>query len=350
MTNAIETWRLPAEWEAQDAVLVAWPHEATDWAPWLPGVESTYIALVQAILQRATCLILVRDEQLAERALRLIDRPQALADQRLRTSIFDYDDTWLRDTGPITLVKGHARRWLDFRFTGWGGKYQAQKDDKIVEHLASLASFAHVARVVVDFALEGGAIDADGAGRVLSTWSCLGRRHPQAERAPLLASLAGSLAAREIVLLEHGELDGDDTDGHIDTLVRFCAVDRLVYQGCEDPEDTHFAELAAMAAELAQLRTTAGLPYQIHALPWAPCVHAADGRRLAASYANFLILNGAVLMPTYDLETDVPAAMVLAAAFPDHEIVAVPCRALIEQNGSLHCITMQLPAGVLLEP
>ncbi len=198
----------------------------------------------------------------------------------------------------------------------------------------------------IDFALEGGAIETDGAGTLLTTWRCLHERHPEASREELTARLAGWLRQQRVLWLDHGYLEGDDTDAHIDTLARFAPGDAIVYQACDDASDSHHAELQAMAAEIAGLRTTDGKPYRLFPLPWPQPV-LDEGRRLAASYANFLIVNGAVLMPAYDDPADAPAAAVLAEAFPSRQIVQVPCRPLIWQNGSLHCLTMQLPAGLL---
>lgn len=341
-------WRFPSEWEAQDAVVIAWPHAGTDWAPWLASVENAYVDLARAILARASLVVLCKDKALEARALRLIDDQANPGSGRLLTTRFDYNDTWLRDTGPITLQHASGKlRWLDFSFTGWGGKYQANKDDQIVSHLKTLAQFAHIEHVVYDFALEGGAIESDGAGTLLSTWNCLQKRHPNRSREQIGATLHEALSVDRSLWLSHGELDGDDTDAHIDTLARFAAVDRIVYQACDDAQDPHYAGLQAMAAELATLKTRAGNPYQLRALPWAGEVRDSEGRRLAASYANFLILNGAILMPTYDADTDALAASVMSEAFPGYEIVAVNCRPFIEQNGSLHCLTMQLPQGCL---
>ena len=361
------SWRFPAEWESQAAVLLAWPHADTDWAPWLKEVEQSYVELARAILARAGLLLLVKNKTLEARALRLIDRDEARASGKLRTTRYDYDDTWLRDTGPLTLSKDalstdtlskHALntvaadgsamfRWLDFSFTGWGGKYGASKDDKIIQHLAGLPEFSAIEHVPVDFALEGGAIESDGAGTLLTTWNCLSKRHPDKSRAQIETIFLQNLSVQRILWLEHGELAGDDTDAHIDTLARFAGTDCIVYQSCDDASDPHFAPLGAMAAEIAQLKLVNGDPYRSIALPWAPTLTASDGRRLAASYANYLVLNGAILMPGYGVETDIAASMQLSLAFPQHEIVVVPARALIEQNGSLHCVTMQLPEGTL---
>jgi agmatine/peptidylarginine deiminase len=344
-------YRFPAEWEPQSAVLIAWPHEGTDWGPRLSAVEDTYVALVAAIVRFEDAVICVADDDLqtyAEARLR-----SARVDmERVRFVTVEYDDTWLRDSGPITLKATTARdmpfRLLDFRFTGWGGKYEASRDDRLIEALISQGVFIeNCDHAPYRFALEGGGIETDGAGTLLTTWRCLHERHPDASRAELTAKLSEWLAQDRVLWLDRGYLEGDDTDAHIDTLARFAAEDAIVYQACDDVSDSHYEELQAMAAELAALRTRDGIPYRLFALPWAaPIVD--EGRRLAASYANFLIVNGAVLMPAYgDAETDAGAQAVLAQAFPDREIVPIPCRPLIWQNGSLHCITMQLPSGVL---
>lgn len=337
--------RLPAEWEPQSAVLIAWPHADTDWADRLGDVEDTYIALVAAITRFQPVLICVADDDLqaysrARLASARVDMSQ------VRFIEIAYDDTWLRDSGPITLRGNGSFRLLDFRFTGWGGKFDASLDDRLVEGLHRAGTFGDSSRQNIDFALEGGAIDSDGAGTVLTTWTCLHERHPDVARNVLSDQLSGWLHQDRILWLDHGYLEGDDTDAHIDTLARFAAEDAIVYQSCDDTLDSHHVELQAMAAELAALRTRDGRPYRLFPLPWPqPIVD--GGRRLAASYANFLVINGAVLMPAYGDPADGAAAAVLGRAFPDREIVAVPCRSLIWQNGSLHCITMQLPQGVV---
>jgi len=337
--------RFPAEWENQSAVLIAWPHAETDWADRLAEVEDTYIALVAAITRFERVLICVADEDL-----------QTYAEARLRSARIDmaqvsfitveYDDTWLRDSGPISLRRADGGfQLLDFRFTGWGGKFEASRDDLLVGALHRAGMFADSQVQSIDFALEGGAIDTDGAGTLLTTWQCLHERHPQRTRASLSADLATWLAQDRVLWLDHGYLEGDDTDAHVDTLARFAAPDAIVFQSCDDPTDSHYAELQAMGAEIAALRQTNGQPYRLFPLPWAEPI-LDEGRRLAASYANFLIVNGAVLMPAYGDPADARAQAVLAEAFPGREIVPVPCRALIWQNGSLHCITMQMPAGL----
>ena len=343
------TVRFPAEWEPQSAVLIAWPHAGTDWADRLGEVEDTYIALVAAIVRFQDVVICVADADLqtyAEARLR-----SARVDMgRVRFVEVEYDDTWLRDSGPITLVERGSREGgrfvlLDFRFTGWGGKFEASRDDRLVQALAARGLFHNAEREQIDFALEGGAIDTDGTGTLLTTWQCLRERHPGATREDLGGKLSAWLAQDRVLWLDRGYLEGDDTDAHVDTLARFAGEDAIVFQACDDPGDSHYGELNAMANEISSLRTADGKPYRLFPLPWAkPIVD--EGRRLAASYANFLIVNGAVLMPAYGDAADDTAAAVLARAFPDREIVQVNCRPLIWQNGSLHCITMQLPQGL----
>jgi len=340
--NAI---RFPAEWEPQSAVLIAWPHENTDWADRLGEVEETYIALVAALVRYTRVVVCVADEDL-----------QTYAEARLRSARVDlsrvrfvevaYDDTWLRDSGPITLREGDGFRLMDFRFTGWGGKFEASRDDELIERLFEQGLFERAERAPLNFALEGGAIDTDGDGTLLTTWQCLNERHPALDRATLSARLADWLVQDRVLWLDHGYLEGDDTDAHVDTLARFAPGNAIVFQACDDPSDSHYSELRAMGDEIAALRTKDGKPYTLYPLPWAqPIVD--DGRRLAASYANFLIVDGAVLMPSYGDAADAAAVRVLEKAFPGRDVVQVPCRPLIWQNGSLHCITMQLPQGLV---
>lgn len=340
------TLRLPAEWEPQAAILVAWPHAGTDWAERLESVESTYAALIAGITRFQSAIVLVADGTVRERALERL-APKAIDPDRIRFIALSYDDTWLRDSGPITLSDGRGGFTLnDFRFTGWGGKFEASLDDRIVSELIARKLFVDVRHRHIDWALEGGAIESDGQGTILTTWNCLHLRHPDLSRKQIESTLLETLAAQRVLWLDHGYLEGDDTDAHIDTLARFAPDDAIVFQACDDPADSHYAELKAMAGELAGLRTISGKPYTLYALPW-PQPILDEGRRLAASYANYLIVNGAVLVPAYADAADDEAARIIGLAHPDREIVQIPCRPLIWQNGSLHCLTMQLPQGVV---
>lgn len=341
-----QSLRLPAEWEPQAAVLIAWPHAGTDWADRLASVETTCVALAAAVTRFQPLIIVVADEALRLHVAELL-HDAAVDLNRARFVALPYDDTWLRDSGPVTLRAGDQGFQLtDFRFTGWGGKFGAEQDDALVAGLVQAGVFGTAAHKRIDWALEGGGIESDGAGTVLTTWRCLVQRHPEQSRDEMSAILRDSLHASRVLWLDYGYLEGDDTDAHIDTLARFAPGDRIVYQACADAGDPHHDELQRMATELAALRTGDGRPYQLYPLPWArPILD--QGRRLAASYANYLIVNGAVLVPAYDDPADDEAARIIGSAHPGREIVQVPCRPLIWQNGSLHCITMQLPAGLI---
>ena len=339
------TLRLPAEWEPQSAVLIAWPHAGTDWAERLASVETTYIALAAAVVRFQSLIIVVPDAELhAHVEARLHEHGVDL--QRVRFVELPYDDTWLRDSGPITLSAGGDKYQLtDFRFTGWGGKFGSAQDDALVAGLVDAGVFGKASHRRIDWALEGGAIESDGEGTVLTTWRCLVQRHPEQTREDMSAILRDGLHAERVLWLDYGYLEGDDTDAHIDTLARFAPGERIVFQACDDASDPHHEELQRMAGELAALRTRNGRPYKLYPLPWAEPI-LDEGRRLAASYANYLIVNGAVLVPAYGDKADDEAARIIGSAHPGREVVQVPCRALIWQNGSLHCITMQLPAGL----
>lgn len=339
--------RLPAEWEPQSAVLLAWPHAGTDWAQRLDAVERACAALIAAITRFETAIVCTPDAEIGTHAAECL-RDAGTDLGRVHFVEIPYDDTWLRDSGPITLRDGGDRHvLLDFRFTGWGGKFEASQDDALVAGLIERGVFRRDARYQrIDWALEGGAIESDGRGTILTTWKCLQQRHPDQSRETIELTLRNALSAQRVLSLDHGHLQGDDTDAHVDTLARFAPDDAIVYQACSDPDDPHYEELDTMRRELEGLRTADGRPYRLFPLPW-PKPIMDDGRRLAASYANYLIVNGAVLVPVYDDVVDGAAAQTIALAHPGREVVQVPCRPLIWQNGSLHCMTMQLPADVL---
>ncbi|MEO6689780.1 MAG: agmatine deiminase family protein [Dokdonella sp.] len=338
-------FRLPAEWEPQAAVVIAWPHAGTDWAARLALIETAYVALAAAITRFEPVLVCVPDGLVRERASSLLEAAGVDA-ARVHFVEVPYDDTWLRDSGPLTLADGAGFRLIDFRFTGWGGKFEGGRDDRLVEALIDRGVFRRSAHRRIDWALEGGAIESDGKGTILTTWRCLHQRHPDLSREEMSARLVDAFDAERVLWLDYGYLEGDDTDAHIDTLARFAPDDAIVFQTCDDAADPHYAELARMQVEIANLRTAEGHPYRLHPLPWPRAIIDED-RRLASSYANYLIVNGAVLMPAYGDAADIAAARIVASAHPGREVVLIDARPLIWQNGSVHCLTMQLPAGVV---
>jgi agmatine/peptidylarginine deiminase len=338
-------FRLPAEWEPQAGVVIAWPHEGTDWSPRLERIEIAYVGLASAIARFEPVVVCVASASVRDRASRALAAADVAAG-RVRFIDVEYDDTWLRDSGPLTTSDGHAFRLLDFRFTGWGGKFGAERDDRVIETLVARGLFRSATHERIDWALEGGAIESDGKGTILTTWRCLHQRHPDMNREEMTRRLSEAFGAERVLWLDHGYLEGDDTDAHIDTLARFAPDDAIVFQACDDMADPHYDQLARMREELTALRTTDGRPYTLHALPWARAI-VDDGRRLAASYANYLIVNGGVIVPAYGDPNDAKAAEVIGAAHPGREIVPVDARPLIWQNGSVHCLTMQIPKGAL---
>lgn len=313
-----ETWRFPAEWEPQWGVQLTWPHAATDWAPMLGEITKTYEEIAREISARENLLV--------------VGPPS--------------NDTWARDHGFITLVddQGHTRL-LDFCFNGWGEKFAAELDNAINRRLYDEGKLQGEYVDCLDFVLEGGSIESDGKGTVFTTTGCLmaPHRNQPLSQSQIEQRLKKELHAERILWIDHGNLTGDDTDGHIDTLVRICPDDTLLYVGCDDPDDEQYAELKLMETQLMTFRTLDGKPYRLLKLPM-PCPIIFDGERLPATYANFLIINGAVLCPTYaQPDLDAEALRLIGEAFPDRDIVGIDCRSIIKQHGSLHCCTMQYP-------
>jgi agmatine deiminase len=340
MTTTGNPRRMPAEWEPQGAVLLAFPPTDSDWEPYLEEARSAVAAIIAAILPRCRVVLLARSADAV--AARVACPGASVAELEL-------DDTWVRDFGPITVLDQGRPRLLDFGFNGWGLKFPASADNQATARLQAAGHLGRAERVVPGLWLEGGSIESDGAGAILTTASCLlsPNRNPHLDRAGVEAALATHLGATRVLWLDHGHLAGDDTDAHIDTLARFAPHNTIVYVRCDDPDDEHYPALTAMEAELCALRTAAGQPYRLVPLPWAQPAYAADGHRLPATYANYLIINGAVLVPTYaDPTRDQAALAAVACAYPGLTITGIDCRVLIEQHGSLHCMTMQVPAEV----
>ncbi|MHB1566652.1 MAG: agmatine deiminase family protein [Acidiferrobacter sp.] len=338
--------RLPAEWEPQSAVMLTWPHRGGDWAAELPGADATFAAIAAAISHREALLVTAAD---ADHARHIRTALRADTDlTRVRIVVAPSNDVFVRDHGPIAVQTASGPLLLDFQFNGWGHKYRYQDDNALNQRLAAQGVFGTTALTAVDFVLEGGSIDTDGAGTVLVTARCLlsPSRNPTLDQSAITAILKAELGLRRVLWLYHGYLAGDDTDGHIDTLARFCDPTTIVYCACPHPDDEHYPELRAFEQELQALRTASGDRYRLVPLPWPAAKLDGNGERLPATYANFLIINDAVLVPTYDDHADDEALRILGRCFPGREIIGIACTNLIRQHGSLHCATMQLPAGI----
>lgn len=307
-----------AEWEPQSMVQLTWPHKDTDWAPILDEITAVYEEMAHEIRKR---------------------EPLLIVDQ------IPHNDTWARDHGFITVEetsfdhKSKALILLDFCFNGWGEKFEAALDNQINRQLYDQGLVKGLYEDHLDFVLEGGSIESDGKGTIFTTVCCLmaPHRNQPLTKAEIEERLKEWLGAERIVWLQHGSLLGDDTDGHIDTLVRICPDDTLLYTG----GDEDHPDLIKMERELQELRTLDGKPYRLLKLPLPRPIYD-DGDRLPATYANYLVINGAVLVPTYNQpDLDAEALRIIGEAFPDREIVGIDCRAVIKQHGSLHCCTMQ---------
>ncbi len=335
---------LPAEWHEQSAVQLTWPHKATDWRYVLNAVTSCYIDMTMALSSRVHVIIVTPNPDQTHRLLR-----EHLPMKHFRHISFckaRTNDTWARDHGFITLLAPDGPRLLDFKFNGWGEKFPAKFDNCICRRMAEKKIVKGKYEKHLDFVLEGGSIESDGKGAILTTSRCLlaPHRNQPMTQAQIEARLLEALHAKRILWLDHGYLAGDDTDCHIDTLARFCPDDTIAYVQCLDKNDEHYDELRLMEAQLQEFRTMEGKPYRLIPLPMAKAVYDEDKNRLPATYANFLVINGAVLMPTYgDPDTDTQAKERLQEAFPKHDIIGIDCRILITQHGSLHCCTMQFP-------
>jgi agmatine/peptidylarginine deiminase len=337
------------EWAPQAGVLLAWPHADSDWGPHLEAIEADYVALAVAIA-RFEALVIACQDDAHRAAVRDRLRATGLPAARLHLHIVPCDHTWVRDFAPLAVGTPDEVGLSAFAFNAWGGKYRSDQDARFSARLHALGAFGDVPLRREPLVVEGGALESDGAGTLLTTAGCLDRpsRNPGLDRKQLEARLGQVLGVDRVVWLEVEPLPGDDTDGHVDTLVRFCDPGTLAHVTCADPADPVHASLAGLERQLRALCRRDGSPYRLLPLPLpAPC-HASDGRRLPATHANFLIINGAVLVPCYGDPADAVAMGRLGTAFPGREVVGIPARTLIEENGSLHCATMQLPAGIAL--
>lgn len=341
---------LPPEWTEQSGVMITWPHSETIWAETLSIIDPVFATIGKEITKRQKLVITCFDQAHQDHITNKLK--EANADlTKVRFYHAPSNDVWVRDHGPLTVYKDGEATLLDFTFNGWGDKYLAEDDNKVSGALHAQSAFGSTAFSSVDMVLEGGAVEVDGHGTLLTTSSCLlaKSRNPSLSAEDISHRLSELFGLKRILWLDHGYLAGDDTDGHIDTLARFVDAHTIVYIQCDDEDDEHFDALKKMEAQLKTFTDYQGNPYKLIPLPWPKARYADyDGRRLPATYANFLIINDAVLVPTYDDPSDEKALAILAQCFPGREIVAIPSLPIIQWYGSIHCMTMQLPKEVLL--
>ena len=330
--------------------MLTWPCRSGDWGDGVERVQGVFLEIARAVSRFESLLIVCESPAHAAR-VRELCLAVGIDPETTRWAESPSDDVWARDHGPITVLRKGAPLLLDFRFDGWGKKYPAARDDRINGGLHRAGLFGDTPLRAIDFVLEGGAIESDGRGTLLLHAPCLldPRRNPGVDRGSVETLLGKHLGAKRFLWLDGCTLAGDDTDGHVDTLARFSDPRTIVYQGCAERGHPHFGTLERLERQLRMFTDGAGSPFALVKLPSPGPLSDVQGRVLPAGYANFLIINGAVLLPVYGDPADGEAMARLAACFPDRAIVPVDCRPLIEQSGSLHCVTMQLPAGVLGE-
>ena len=365
--------RMPAEWERQSLVQLTWPHEQTDWLPYLDKIVDTMTQMAIAIAERQHLLIVSQYVQETEKWI----RQHMTMKQWMNTKIVEAktNDTWARDHAFITVTdyplaniertsqtadtdklpnnrlpvsneeqSPSFKALLDFRFNGWGKKFPYKHDNEINKQVYGRRVVDGKYENHEDLVLEGGAIESDGRGTVMTTQHCMlaaHRNYPLTKK-QLDQQLRERLGAERIVWLHHGKLKGDDTDGHIDTIVRFAPNDTILYVKQDDTEDEHYEDFLLLQKELRRLKTLNGKPYNLLPLPFPRPIFDSNGKRLPATYANFLVINGAVLLPTYNqTANDLRAYNILAKAYPDREIIPIDSRVIIQQHGSIHCLTMQ---------
>lgn len=331
---------MPAEWAPHDAVWTAWPHDAEQWAEGLAAPRQALMAMCTAIIdggrgERVELFVRHAADEVAARAL------LGPAAQQVTFHHTTYGDVWLRDTGPIFVTRAGEVAAARFRFDGWGGKYLMEGDAQLAAHVMELTKLCGAA---FDLVLEGGAIEVDGAGTLLTTKQCLlgGKRNPGLDQPGLDARLRWALGVDDVIWLDRG-LQNDHTDGHIDTIARFVAPGVVV---CMEPErdDPNREAMLGILRDLRAARTSSGKRLEVLTVPSPGAVLDAAGTVMPASYMNFYIANTVVVVPTYQVAADDAAVTALAAMFPDRRMVAVDCKPVVVGGGGFHCCTQQQPA------
>lgn len=335
---------MPAEWERQDAIIVAWPHLGTDWGPMLDEAHACFMQVAKEIVKNQRLVIVAPAINQLKQKLSALDNDMIIY-QEIETN-----DTWARDFAPISIIAGNERRMLDFKFDAWGMKFAAFLDNLISRRMAANGIFDTQFVNCQDFVLEGGSIESDGKGTLLTTSRCLlsPNRNSALTQQQIEDVLHTRLGVHKVLWLNHGELKGDDTDAHIDTLARFAPGNTILYVSCDNPYDEQYHSLKLMEEELKSMTNAQGEPFKLVPLPSPNPIFDDNRERLPATYANFLITNEQVLVPIYGQSSNDQLALdTIQQVFDDRDIVGIDCNALIKQHGSLHCITMQIPENFL---
>lgn len=341
-------YTLPAEWSEQSGIMLTWPHIHSDWKPYLEDADKVFAHITKETSLREKILITCNNESHRMHVAELL----SANDTRHENIIYfigPSNDSWARDHGPITALDNGTPVILDFQFNGWGGKYAYDQDNQLTRNMVNKKLLQNARYEPVDMVLEGGSIEVNGNGVLMTSRQCLlsKTRNPHMDQTEIENRLSDLFNVDSFIWLEHGHLQGDDTDSHIDTLARFCDENTIIYTQCDDKKDIHFDSLNKMENELHNTVNKRGGDFKLVPVPLPDPVYNREGARLPATYVNFLIINGAVLAPVYGCGTDKYAMEILRRCFPDRDVIEIDCRALIEQYGSLHCVTMQFPDNVL---
>ncbi len=327
--------KLPAQWEKQDCIMMVFPHKNSDWADDLESAKSVFVKMASAICFKQKLILICDDIEAVKSLFCYTDK---ITFVKLAS-----DDTWIRDFGVISVYEDGVRKLIDFQFNAWGGKFPFLLDNEITKKLHSMCYFGVSKLQCEDFVLEGGSIESDGCCTILTTSKCLlnPNRNPQLNKNQIEDKLKTTLGAKRILWLNHGELLGDDTDAHIDTLARFIDRHTIAYVSCDDKTDPQYDELLKMKMQLKTFLRGDGKPYRLIPLP-LPSPKYKKGKRLPATYANFLITNFAVLLPVYEDVQDKKMITLFKELFPSREIIPINSIRLIEEGGSIHCSTMDV--------
>ena len=328
--------RLIAEFEEQSFTQIIFPHASSDWNEYLDEAKDVFINIITQIIKYQKCLVVCYNKESVKKYFTNNDN--------LYFVEYKTDDTWARDCSALCVEEDNSIKLLDFTFNGWGDKFEALKDNDMNKAIAS-----HYSKELlhVDFILEGGGVDGNGKEIILTTSTCMlnKNRNKSLNSLEITQKLNKEFGATTILYLNHGYLSGDDTDSHVDTLVRFIAERTIMYVTCKDEKDEHYKELKVMEKELYQFSKIYNLT--LIELPMTTAIYYEE-QRLPATYANFLFVNGAVLVPTYNVKEDEIALDIFRKTFKDRDIVGIDCSTLIKQHGSLHCVTMNFASGVSL--
>ncbi len=328
--------RLFAEWEEQEFVLLAMPHNNSDWKPYLNEAIDNFVEIAKAIAKYQKVILLSTDVENIKSKFSDLSNIEFLE--------VETNDTWARDFGGITISKDEKLQILDFGFNGWGLKFASNFDNLVTKEMEARGAFKNIKVKTKGMILEGGSIESNGDGVILTTSQCLleANRNPHLDRKEIEEKLKKYFGAKKVLWLHNGHLENDDTDAHIDTIARFVDKNTIAYIKCDDKSDPHYDSFARMERELEKLKNLDGNPFNLVALPFVGAKYF-EGERLPATYANFLIINKAVLVPVYGDENDKKAIEIMKNLFSDRKIIPINCEVLIRQHGSLHCVTMQFP-------